>query len=837
MSQNHGNHADLASSARHALRSIEIAASVQRAEHRQLQYTSQLLIAPRPCGSDSSRVYTYLTSNRTPPDAMVSGSRPAAWRTLASLLQDPGGIAAFVQQLNGSAPLLDPPLLEQFLLHHARVLATKPNGFEYACMRQLQSTLIRSAASSSDGAKIDTTRSPPPAAHPPRAPIRSVPANYPPLSARVKGKVGRLPQQEAGALPAAPRLSNAQLRNPECIEEGELISSTAVCSLAPQSTRALHLLLRRTHKVFPYGLKPFSGWTLPPDGIAAVRELGGIAFISKQLLKDLIKARIARASWLKTLGNASIPTFTASTSCNLIIIFTDLSPASGDDDDGDEDPCLFAANAHIWATLLGVPIHRQHPIRLAISSLPESAARAAIGQAVDVDVARLLMRHTLELIGCSDEDVVRYADLMSGISVFGGAVYDLLGPRMKYLYGAERLDIMLSGHAVGWAKRIGTMFSSADDVSLVGEMRNLNPTTVQIGLRCAPWTLNLTKHPIGSKTRNDILERALEEAVCVLNVACGANPLSILLELSPYVTIPALRPWWLRLQAIILKHAQYTWKSQNICPKATLRKLTPRNRKFVRGLLVSCAPGPTSASTLAPAIISIPALVAAHSPVAPAGPSSEPGPSTSSGPSSSSAPGIDRVVRGSTRRRSVRGAYIGVYTEIGRVWRTAPVALITGEDGTLVERCHRGVWSHFCLIAPSLHLKDLQIAAGGYFNLLPNSRRFLAQFTGAQIGKAHATSSVAIAAAASHAAGLAESCILVLQRGETWIVLDAAGAGPPYLQKINDAAPHAGANVDVTPEGKVYLDGTVDTYNLDLEHHLQISCEVLWIYGKYYREL
>jgi hypothetical protein len=75
---------------------------------------------------------------------------------------------------------------------------------------------------------------------------------------------------------------------------------------------------------------------------------------------------------------------------------------------------------------------------------------------------------------------------------------------------------------------------------------------------------------------------------------------------------------------------------------------------------------------------------------------------------------------------------------------------------------------------------------------------------------------------------------MVVLRDGLWIVLDAAEAGPPYLQLINDPSPHLGANTVVSDAGEVFLDGTIDSYSLDVQHSLQTGAEVLWLYGKHY---
>jgi hypothetical protein len=160
---------------------------------------------------------------------------------------------------------------------------------------------------------------------------------------------------------------------------------------------------------------------------------------------------------------------------------------------------------------------------------------------------------------------------------------------------------------------------------------------------------------------------------------------------------------------------------------------------------------------------------------------------------------------------------------------------VSGEPGTVVERRAGGRWNQFCLIAPSLHLREQGIFGGGYFNLLPETsdRSYLTSFVGEQLSS-HVTAAEAVADAKQWAAGLAESCIMVLLRDGRWIVLDAAEAGPPYLQLINDPSPHLGANAVVSDSGEVYLYDTVDSYSLGVQHSLQTGAEVLWLYGKHY---
>ena len=197
-----------------------------------------------------------------------------------------------------------------------------------------------------------------------------------------------------------------------------------------------------------------------------------------------------------------------------------------------------------------------------------------------------------------------------------------------------------------------------------------------------------------------------------------------------------------------------------------------------------------------------------------------------------------RAMRCSTTSRwllSQGTAKIGVFTKHGREWRTAPITLVSGEPGTVVERRAGGRWSQFCLIAPSLHLREQGIFGGGYFNLLPETsdRKYLTSFVGEQLSS-HVTAAEAVADAKQWAEGLAESCIMVLLRDGRWIVLDAAEAGPPYLQLINDPSPHLGANAVVSDSGEVYLDDTVDSYSLGVQHSLQTGAEVLWLYGKHY---
>ena len=110
-----------------------------------------------------------------------------------------------------------------------------------------------------------------------------------------------------------------------------------------------------------------------------------------------------------------------------------------------------------------------------------------------------------------------------------------------------------------------------------------------------------------------------------------------------------------------------------------------------------------------------------------------------------------RTMRCSTisRRLSLRGtATIGDFTNSGREWRSAPITLVSGEPGTVVERRAGGRWDQICLIAPSLHLLEQGISGGGYFNLRPETscRSYLASFVGEQLSS-HVTAAEAVAEA------------------------------------------------------------------------------------------
>ena len=88
------------------------------------------------------------------------------------------------------------------------------------------------------------------------------------------------------------------------------------------------------------------------------------------------------------------------------------------------------------------------------------------------------------------------------------------------------------------------------------------------------------------------MELCLEAEQATISGACSTRPKVIILETSANVLSPSLRPWWIRLQKIILSQDAYLWEKQVICPKKDLGKLTPRERLFVVGKLCDQEPEP-----------------------------------------------------------------------------------------------------------------------------------------------------------------------------------------------------------------------------------------------------
>eukprot|EP00966_Prymnesium_polylepis_P116896 2701222-Prymnesium_polylepis.1 len=91
------------------------------------------------------------------------------------------------------------------------------------------------------------------------------------------------------------------------------------------------------------------------------------------------------------------------------------------------------ASAHVLASVLGVPLARDHPIRMGLDAVSGPAGRMLVGQGMDVDVVAAIIRRELpELVGgvgygdsSAAKHTIQYADLFSGISFAAAAALRL----------------------------------------------------------------------------------------------------------------------------------------------------------------------------------------------------------------------------------------------------------------------------------------------------------------------------------------------------------------------------------------------------------------------------
>ena len=477
-------------------------------------------------------------------------------------------------------------------------------------------------------------------------------------------------------------------------------------------------------------------------------------------------------------------------------------------------------------------------------------------------------------------------------------VADHFGMIFSFRFCIEGAAKALSGHQFGWCGQRPLLVLTDVVTAPVEELQRACPPggSVICGTVCNPLSSAATSKS-GKEKRSEV-KGAYELAATCIEKAVALHPNFIFFEnVDNLRTDASLAQVWSDLQAFCMKWDHtYEWTWQSVCPAVLLLKPMARLRLFAsarRRVPISTSsaaasvtrpagsagkmPAPTTGAPtpkrfrVETGVAELPADTSRSGCWATGGPTASRNSTDTcslpigGGPSGPEvtlstrllvgaqadaadagrivgAPAVPghqlRTMRGSTssRRFSLRGsATIGDFTISGREWRSAPITLASGESGTVVQRRVGGRWVQFCLIAPSLHLLAQGISGGGYFSLLPETSRrsYLASFVGEELSD-HDSAAEAVVEAKKRAEGLAESCIMVVLRGGRWTVLDAAEAGPPYLQLINDPSPHIGANAVVSDAGEVFLDGTVDSYNLEVEHELQAGAEVLWLYGKHY---
>ena len=404
---------------------------------------------------------------------------------------------------------------------------------------------------------------------------------------------------------------------------------------------------------------------------------------------------------------------------------------------------------HQYISALGFPLMPTHPARMVGGPLEVAQLRQLAGQSVDRDmtatslrcgVFQVLEKRGLTLAGTT----ITYGDWFSGGSFVGATMWevaDALEMDFVYAFAIEGLRLAQDGHRYGWCGKPLGVFHEVCDVT-AEQLRPLFPPggIIAAGGRCAPFACASATHQPGTEKKDNEKGGAIFEFTRAVEVSMELEPNAVFFETSDAIRTDKRHVVeWRAMQAVCMAHrAHYDWSWQTVCPKVLLSKPMPRKRLYIiatRWVPIAIIPASTAGADCGDDTPLDVEMGEATSTVircqgvevtfsarllegAPAG-------AVDAGPRVG-AP-VDpvhelRTLRGSTisRRCSLRGsAKVGDFTNSGQDWRTAPITLLAGEPGTLVERRAGGRWEHFCLIAPSLHLLEQGISGGGYFNLQP----------------------------------------------------------------------------------------------------------------------
>ena len=152
-------------------------------------------------------------------------------------------------------------------------------------------------------------------------------------------------------------------------------------------------------------------------------------------------------------------------------------------------------------------------------------------------------------------------------------------------------------------------------------------------------------------------------------------------------------------------------------------------------------------------------------------------------------------------------------------WRVLHINLPCGETAALCQtrRGSRGKWTNFTLVAVSLHLRRLGLRGLGLYNCIDTDtpsgakkQQSIGRYEGDTLGRyntENATDEAAIQAA-QHS-----EYIMVVFRNGRWCVVDAANAGPPFLQYANDPYPDGVPTLDVLIDGTFMVDNAAASFS------------------------
>lgn len=384
----------------------------------------------------------------------------------------------------------------------------------------------------------------------------------------VSCEVGRLPFHLKGELPGA-RLTRGRIKSYCWVEEQQGAASEADVLKLLACTSSCDQRPRRPVLLYSEGELP------------ALLRVGERKLVSKQQLgqvRALVQAGSDPRTCVEAWKRFKAPTLTSSRGLSLLLV---SSPRLG---------VLQTAQltAQDWATLMGVPIDAQHPVRRGLMAVSEAVGRSIIGQALHFDVAVCLLKKLVaggHLGGSQSADGLTYISLLSGIDIMAAAVDFVVGGHWRFALAAEANATVASALQAAWGGKLLKVVPNAlgdDAIQAVLERRG-QVDIMMLSLRCAPWS-TANSLPVADSARQEQLERALEENQALLELAAAALPRVIILECVDGLLRSCVRSQWCRLQGMIGRHKAWSWSRQLICPQLTLHGAIPRRRVWVIGV-------------------------------------------------------------------------------------------------------------------------------------------------------------------------------------------------------------------------------------------------------------
>ena len=403
-------------------------------------------------------------------------------------------------------------------------------------------------------------------------------------------RVGRAEVHEEGSLPAVPRANGAR----EAIARENIVPDATE---TPSCDRFLELVFA-TEELFGCSSEKRKLWKVA----ALTAAVGSRARVAdRDKLHALLQRGASATELSRYLESPTVGCFTAGGSNGLLI----LRPVKG----GVQE---FRASAQVLASVMGVPLVLDHPVRRGLDAVTPGQARAIMGQSMDMDVIERIFR--AELPGLlskrghrsvpgehSSAPTLSLADMFSGISMPAAAAMRLRpaatgaprrrGPgQFRYKLACETVDTVLKAHCSAWGGIVEKVIQRAHSEEAMAAMAAAAPLDLAVaGVRCSPWAASKTKPDPADPGFKVCRERALEETCQAASALVAGAPQRIILETSEFLLRGKRRPYWKRLSAHLQSFEDYKWCYQVICPRKALAKWVPRARLFVVGRRVEDA--------------------------------------------------------------------------------------------------------------------------------------------------------------------------------------------------------------------------------------------------------